>query len=105
MIATSFGLGDGVSFVGRGWTSPTPAFWFWTSVQAIGSIVAVGMLTRAYQVGETSYVAPFEYSFLIFAGIWGYVLFGETIGFWGMIGVAMIIASGAVIALRGGADA
>lgn len=98
------GLGDGVSFAGRGWVTPTPVFWLWTTVQAVGSIVAVGLLTRAYQVGETSYVAPFEYSFLIFAGFWGYVLYGETLGGWGLFGVALIIGSGAVIAVRSGQD-
>lgn len=104
LVLMAAGLGDGVSFAGRGWVAPTPAFWLWTTVQAVGSIVAVGMLTRAYQTGETSYVAPFEYSFLIFAGFWGYVLFGETLGGLSVLGVVLIIASGAVIAIRAGSD-
>lgn len=104
LVLMAAGLGDGVSFAGRGWVAPTPAFWLWTTVQAVGSIVAVGMLTRAYQTGETSYVAPFEYSFLIFAGFWGYVLYGETLGGLSVLGVVLIIASGAVIAIRAGSD-
>jgi drug/metabolite transporter (DMT)-like permease len=64
------------------------------------SMVAVGMLTRAYQLGDASYIAMFEYSFLIFASFWAWVLFGNGVDFWGMVGITMIIFSGAIIALR-----
>jgi drug/metabolite transporter (DMT)-like permease len=94
------GLGDGVSFVGTGWVEPTAVFWKWTIVQAVFSMIAVSMLTRAYQVGDTSYISIFEYSFLIFASFWAFVLFGDSLGVLSMIGIAMIIVSGAVIALR-----
>ena len=63
-------------------------------------MLAVGMMTRAYQVGETSHIAVFEYSFLIFASFWAWVLFGNALDLAGMVGIAMIIVSGAVIALR-----
>lgn len=102
LAGTWLGFGDGTSFSGRGWVAPTGAFWFWTTVQALGSMVAVGMLTRAYQVGETVYVAPFEYSFLAFAGFWGFVLYGETLGAWALAGIALIAGAGAVIAMRSG---
>ena len=98
------GLDDGRSFVSTGWRSPTFIFWKWTIVQAVFSIIAVSMLTRAYQVGDASYIAVFEYSFLIFASLWAWVLFGDDVDFWGMVGIAMIILSGAVIALRRSGD-
>ncbi len=94
------GLGDGGSFVTTGWVEPSFIFWKWTIVQAVFSMVAVAMLTRAYQVGDTSYIAVFEYSFLIFASFWAWILFAQTVDVWGMVGIALIIASGAVIALR-----
>lgn len=94
------GLQDGRSFVTRGWVAPDAVFWKWTTIQAVFSMVAVGMLTRAYQVGETSYIAVFEYSFLIFASAWAWIAFGVGIDLLGMAGIALIIASGAVIALR-----
>lgn len=94
------GLDDGGSFVTTGWRVPSFVFWKWTIIQAVFSMIAVGMLTRAYQVGETSYIAVFEYSFLIFASFWAWVLFGNLVDFWGMMGIVMIIVSGAVIALR-----
>ena len=94
------GFGDGQSFVTTGWVAPSRAFWFWTVIQAVFSMIAVGMLTRAYQIGETSYIAVFEYSFLIFASLWGWVLWGDQLGVWGFVGMAAIIGSGVVIAVR-----
>ena len=58
------------------------------------------MLTRAYQVGEASYIAVFEYSFLIFASFWAWVIWGDVLDTQAVLGIALIIASGAVIALR-----
>ena len=87
-------------FFARGWVTPPPGFWFWVGVQAIGSVIAIGCLTRAYQIGETSYVAPFEYSFLIFASFWAWVIWGDVLDVWAFAGIAAIVVSGAVIALR-----
>ena len=67
-------------------------------------MIAVSMLTRAYQVGNASYIAVFEYSFLISASLWAWVLFWDGVDFWGIVGIAMIILSGAVIALRRSED-
>ena len=97
------GFGDGQSFVTKGWVAPSGVFWFWTGIQAVFSMIAVSMLTRAYQIGETSYIAVFEYSFLIFASFWGWVLWGDQLGFWGFVGMPAIIGSGVVIAVRSGA--
>ncbi|MCP5087990.1 MAG: DMT family transporter [Rhodobacteraceae bacterium] len=88
------------AFFARGWVTPTPRFWFWVGVQATGSVIAIGCLTRAYQIGETSYVAPFEYSFLIFAGFWAWVIWGDTLDVWAFLGIGAIVVSGSVIALR-----
>ena len=93
------GVDDGQSFVTTGWRVPSYIFWKWTIIQAVFSMIAVGMLTRAYQVGETSYIAVFEYSFLIFASFWAWILFADGLDVWDMVGIVLIIASGAVIAL------
>jgi drug/metabolite transporter (DMT)-like permease len=90
----------GEGFFLRGWVAPTGAFLFWTFVQAAGSLAGVGLLTRAYQLGEPSYVAVFEYSFLVFAGGWAWLLWGEVLDPVSWLGIAAIAASGLVIALR-----
>lgn len=100
LCVVAMGFGDGVSFFGKGWVAPSYEFWKWTSLQAVFSMIAVGMLTRAYQIGEASYIAVFEYSFLIFASFWGWILWGDQLNALGYLGIAIIIASGAVLALR-----
>jgi len=97
-----FELAGGAEFISTGWVTPTPRFLFWVSVQAVGSLIAIAWLTRAYQIGETSYIAIFEYSFLIFAGFWGWILWGDTLGPLALVGVGAIVLSGTVIALRSG---
>lgn len=87
------------AFVLRGWeAAPGRAFWIWTAIQAIGSLVAVGMLTRAYQLAAASRLAVFEYSLLVFAPLWALVLRGETLGPLAVAGMAAVAAAGVLIA-------
>lgn len=88
------------AFLYTGWVAPNATFLFWTAVQAVGSLAGVFFIVRAYQLGEASYVGIFEYSLLVFVAAWAFVLFGETIDAQGALGIVLIIASGAVIALR-----
>jgi len=95
-----FGTAQSPDFLARGWVETSPAFWGWTLVQAVGSIVAVGLLTRAYQTTETTYLVVFEYSLLIFASFWAYILFGQQVSVTAALGMGLIVVSGVVIALR-----
>lgn len=89
-------------FLTAPWRAPTWEVLAWVFVQAGGSLVAVGMIARGYQSGETGSLAVFEYSFLLTASFWAWVLWGEALKPLDFIGIAMIAASGAIIA-RGGA--
>ncbi|UWP92950.1 DMT family transporter [Aliiroseovarius crassostreae] len=71
-----------------------------TITQAVGSIIAVGLIFRGYQLGEAGQVAIYEYSLLIFAAGWSYVLFSEPTGLMPAIGMGLIILSGIVISVR-----
>jgi drug/metabolite transporter (DMT)-like permease len=88
------------AFLFTGWVLPSATFLFWTAVQAVGSLAGVFFIVRAYQLGEASYVGIFEYSLLVFVAAWAWVLFGEGIDAQAAAGIVLIIASGAVIALR-----
>lgn len=74
--------------------------WFWMAVQAFGSILCIFLMTRGYQSAETSYVALFEYSFIISAGITGWIVWGDRLDGMALTGIAMIVAAGAFIAMR-----
>lgn len=87
-------------FFFTGWVPPTGRFFFWTAIQAVGSIVAVTGLIRGYQVAEPTYIAVFEYSFLIFAGFWGWVLWQEIPDALGFAGIFAIVCAGVIITIR-----
>jgi drug/metabolite transporter (DMT)-like permease len=70
----------------------------WIAVQAVGSLGAVGLVARGYQHAATSTLAVFEYSFLISASLFAWLLWGERLDLAGAAGVALIIASGLVVA-------
>ena len=87
-------------FLVRGLVWPGTTSWALLGVQVIGSMVAVGMLFRGYQLGDAAQVAIFEYSLLIFAAFWGYLMFGQTLTPMAVLGMGLIALSGAVISLR-----
>lgn len=87
-------------FFGSGWQAFSMLSAGVTMAQAWVSLLAIGLITRAYQIAEASHVAVFEYAFLISAGFWSYVLWGERPDAVGLLGIALIIASGVVIILR-----
>lgn len=89
-------------FLTRGWTSPSAQTWVLIGVQAVGSMIGVGLLISAYQNGEPSFVAVFEYSVFIFGPVSAYLLFGQTVSMLQIFGIVLIAAAGSLIALRSG---
>ena len=68
----------------------------------LGGIGMVGYLlvSRAYQIANPSVVAPFDYTYLPFAAVIGYVLWDETPALTTIIGMSLIIMSGVFIGYR-----
>jgi len=100
MVLPAGGPEGHAGFSLRGWVPLTPSFWFWTTVQAIGSLIGIGLIFRGYQLGEASAVAVLEYSLLVFASFWAWILWGDVVPLTGWIGMALIAVAGAVIAWR-----
>ena len=99
LILPSVGTGaDG--FATRGWMPLDARLMFWMVVQAAGALIGIMCIFRGYQIGEASHVAVYEYSLLIFASGWAWYLWGQSVPPLGMFGMALIVLSGAVIALR-----
>ncbi len=86
-------------FVTRGYVAPTGTFLYWTFLQAAGSIIAVGMMIRAYQMASAPRVSVFEYAILPASAIWGWVLWAEVLTPLAGAGMALIAAAGILIAL------
>ena len=58
------------------------------------------MLARAYQSAEASWLAPFDYSYIVFATFWGYVFWQHVPDPLTFLGMAMIASAGAFVAWR-----
>jgi drug/metabolite transporter (DMT)-like permease len=93
---------EAAPFLVAPWRAPTADLLLWTFVQAAGALLAVGLVARGYQSGETSALAVFEYAFLVSASFWAWALWGETLAPLDFLGVAMIIGSGLIVALTPG---
>ncbi len=101
VIALPAGGGGGAEgFPLRGWMPLTPTLIAWYIAQAIGALVGIVLIFRGYQLGEASFVAVFEYSLLIFASVWAYILWGQTVPPLGLFGMVLIAAAGIIIAIR-----
>lgn len=95
------GTGTGPEgFTTRGWMPLTPSLFTWIAVQAVGALVGIGFIFRGYQLAEASFVAVFEYSLLVFASVWAFVLWGDVVPPLGLLGMVLIAGAGATIALR-----
>ncbi|SFR42193.1 DMT family transporter [Litoreibacter janthinus] len=90
-------------FFGTGLQPWTAEAFLWTMAQGVVSLIGIAALFRAYLLAEASHVAVFEYAFLIAAGIWGYVLWGQVPDALALLGMACIIGAGIVIIKRSGA--
>jgi drug/metabolite transporter (DMT)-like permease len=92
-------IGSGVGML-LGTTHPiTPLGLF--ILLGLGSTATLAQLamTRAYRTGKTLVAGSLSYSTVIFASIFGMILWGETLPLMGWIGIGLIIA-GSVLSLK-----
>lgn len=81
--------------------------WFWAWPTAFDWLLLVGSglagalghlcLIRALRLAPASVVAPFSYSSLVWATLFGFIIWGDWPNLWTWIGAALIIASGLYI--------
>ena len=86
-----------LAFLTRGWV--TPDLTDLSLMAACGVIAAVGLtlLTYAYRIAPASTVAPFEYSFMFWGVMWGWVFWGDFPDGLGWIGIAVIVGAGLLV--------
>ena len=87
-------------FLQRGPVWPSATFYFWTFVQAAGSLIGVGMMIRAYQITEASKASVLEYVILPASAFWTWVLWGTGLAPLAVAGMVLIVVAGSMIALR-----
>ena len=64
------------------------------------SVSALFCVNRSLKLAPASVVVPFQYSMIVWAVIFGFVVFGDVPQPATMIGVSIIIAAGLYIVLR-----
>ena len=76
------------------WVTPPPLVIFFMVM--IGILGAIGhfFLIRAFTIAEAGILAPFIYVGLLFAIIWGMVLFDEFPDIWTYVGAVVIVSAG-----------
>lgn len=87
-------------FLHRGAVLPGTGFWLWTFVQAAGSLLGVGLMIRAYQITDAGRASVLEYVILPASAFWTWVLWGTGLQPMAVLGMALIVAAGSLIALR-----
>jgi drug/metabolite transporter (DMT)-like permease len=83
-----------LAFLFREWIWPPVGDWY--AFVGTGLSVAIGglLMSQAYRMNEAALVAPFEYTSMPLAVIWGLLFFGTFPDFQGWIGIALIIGAG-----------
>ncbi|MGV8986432.1 MAG: DMT family transporter [Cypionkella sp.] len=98
-----FFVGDGhlagssdasLAFLFRPWVLPPMGDWIY--FVGTGLSVAIGglLMSQAYRMNEAALVAPFEYTSMPLAILWGLLVFGTFPDAQGWIGIALIIGAG-----------
>jgi len=85
-------------------------FGSWTplTMNAWGIMALLGLLSasfslgvaRAYQVAPSQIIATFDYSYLVFAAVWGFLFFAEIPSITTLIGMAVITFAGVLVSGR-----
>lgn len=91
------GLAGASAVVWTAWTPPDLAGWGWMAATGLLNIGGQFFLIRAFQHGDASVIAPFSYSTIVWAALFGYIAFATVPDAHTWLGSAVIIASGLYI--------
>ena len=89
-------LVSGNRFLFGSWTTMGMEQWSVMSALAVAMLVGSVAAAIAYQSGPAPVVATFDYMYLVFAGLWGFLFFHEVPGWLDMTGIAMILIGGVI---------
>lgn len=104
LFIVSLGLSESpnpsIAFLFRNWIWPENREWVLLLI--IGGIATIGFycLGRAYLVAPASHVAPFEYTYIIWAVLLSYLFFNELPKLTTLIGVSILVVSSLYIWYR-----
>ena len=97
ILPVSPGLLAEAPFLFRAWQAVDMIFWGWMVLIALGAATALSLMTRAYQLTQTSYAVIFEYVYLISAGFFSWLIWDIAPNMTSIAGILMIVMAGLVI--------
>lgn len=100
--ANSLGLIISIAAATPGWQPPTSTQWAVMAALGFTMAGAQGFFVNAMARADASYVTPFSYLTLVFAGLYDAVLFGVIPDPIGWLGAAIILGGAALLAWREG---
>jgi drug/metabolite transporter (DMT)-like permease len=83
-----------------GWVAPSPGSLVLFAVAGCISISALLCVNRSLKLAPASVVVPYQYSMIVWAIMFGIVVFGDVPSWPTMVGAAVIIGAGLYIFLR-----
>jgi len=84
------------------WQLPTSSFhWLVLFAMAVVAGLAEVLVIKALEIAEAARVAPIHYTIIIWATLWGYLVFGQLPDGWTLLGTIIIIAAGLYTLERG----
>ncbi|MGF6447917.1 drug/metabolite transporter (DMT)-like permease [Paraburkholderia youngii] len=80
----------------------TPSFDALAIMALLGALATAGQLlmTMAFRDADAGALAPYNYTSIVWAALFGYLVWGETIGGISMLGIALIVGSSVAVAMR-----
>src|SRR5438874_382809 len=83
-----------------GWVTPTLGSLALFAAAGVASVVALLCINRSLKLAPASVVVPYQYSMIVWAVIFGFVVWGDVPSISTLIGAAIIIGAGFYIFLR-----
>lgn len=83
-----------------GWVTPTPRSLVLFAAAGLISVGALLCVNRSLKLAPASVVVPYQYSMIVWAAAFGFIVFGDVPSPRTIAGAAIIIASGLYILLR-----
>ena len=91
---------ENMPFIAIGWPDLASFAIFIAIVASLFNLSGNLCLVKAYQSSESSFLAPLDYLYLIFALFWGKVMFNTLPDLMGLLGIVFILLSGITVAIQ-----
>ncbi len=102
MVGNFVAMGVALPFVYR--PMPLPDLGLWAAMAGLAFLASLLMI-QAYRRADAVLVAPMQYSQILWAALYGWAFFNETVDRTTVAGVSVIVASGLYIVFREGRGA